>query len=350
MPLITFGSTQDDGFFLGGGLTFTRYGYKKKPYGAKHQVGFSFSTQTNGLHLNYQADFTQSIGPFNFNPNLSFDRPIIFNFYGLGNNTVLQRRIDDPEETDERFHWVRLKRFKIEPLLKWMNKNQQHKTRFGPFYQNVVVEQRFDRISSRPEFFAEQDHLGNKNFIGFLVNHEFNSVNDLDLAGGWKYNLGITYYRSIGESRGYTRLEGNIAQFINITAPFKMVLGGRIGAATLTNDNYFFFHNNNLGGNNYLRGFHNNRYAGTSLAYLNLDWRIPLFYFKNAIAPGEIGLSAGFDTGRVWYQNANQGGWKTGFSPGLWWTPYKFTAINIFYTYTGNGEDNALTIRTGFYF
>jgi len=57
-----------------------------------------------------------------------------------------------------------------------------------------------------------------------------------------------------------------------------------------------------------------------------------------------------FDTGRVWYPNANDGGWKMGFSPGLWWTPYKFTAINIFYTHTGSGENNALTIRTGFFF
>ena len=350
LPLVNFGITQDDGVFLGGGAIFTRYGYKKRPYGSKHKIDFQFSNQTNGLRIGYDADFTQLFGRFNFNPNISFDRPIIFNFYGLGNNTVLQREAENPEEEDEQFHWVRLKRFKVEPLIKRISKNRQHQTRFGPFYQNVIVLQRFDRISSQPDFFNDDTYLGNKDFIGFLVKHQFDSVDDLDLEGGWKYNLGITYYRNIGQNRGYARLEGNVSRFIHFDAPIKMVLGGRVGAATLTNDDYFFFHNNHLGGNNYLRGFHNNRYAGTSLAYANLDVRISLFYFKNAIAPGEIGLSAGFDTGRVWYPNANEGGWKTGFSPDIWWTPYKFTAINIFYTYTGNGEDNALTIRTGFYF
>jgi len=348
LPLIVFGSTTDDGFFFGGGVNFTRYGFRKNPYRSKHHIFMNLSTQTDALHFKYEADFTEAIGQFSFNPNITFDRPIIFNFYGFGNNTLV-KRLDNNAE-DERFHWVRLKRFKIEPLLKRTSKNRNHSTLFGPFYQNVIVQQRFDRISSEPSFFNEDTYLGNKDFVGFLVKHQYDSVDDLALESGWNYTVAWTYYRNLGRKRGYGRLEGNVTHFSHFEVPFVMALGSRIGFSTLTNDNYYFFHNNNLGGHNYLRGFHNNRYAGTSMAYWNVDLRVPLFYFKNSIAPGEVGLLAGFDTGRVWYSAANDGGWKTGFSSGLWWTPYKFTAINFFYTLTNKSEVNTFTLRTGFTF
>lgn len=350
LPLVHFGVTPDDGFFIGGGIQLNRHSFRKKPYGSKHHLFFKFSTQTDALHFKYEADLTKRVGPFNFNPNITFDHPTIFNFYGFGNNTPIQRQEEKNNDLNEQFHWVRLKRFKIEPLLKWTSKSQQHSTRFGPFYQNIIVKRRFDRIANKPSFFNNNSYLGNKNFVGFLVSHQFDSVDDLKLSGGWKYLLSWTHYKNLSSKRSYSRIESNISHFSHLKKPFRLVIGSRLGFATLTNDNYYFFHNNNLGGNNYLRGFSNNRYAGKSIAYFNTDLRIPLLYAKNRIAPGELGVSVGFDTGRVWYPNANEGGWKKGFSTGVWWTPYQLITVNLFYTKVGNGEQNTVTLRTGFFF
>lgn len=342
LPLIHFGITEDDGFFLGGGINLTRYGFKKNPHKAKHHLSFRFSTETDALNFEYTGDFTKALGQFNFSPIVSFDRPIIYNFYGLGNNTPIRNE-------DEQYHRVRLKRFKVEPLLKLIGKKNRMATTFGPFFQNVIVLSRPDRISSEPSFFDETA-LGNKSFLGFLIRHQYDSVEGLEIGDGWKYNLALTRYKNLNEERAYTKIEGSLSRFLHFKKPFNVVLASRIGVATLTDEDYYFFHNNNIGGNNYLRGFRNNRYAGRSIIYGNLDIRLPLYYFKNPIAPGEVGLTLGVDTGRVWYSEANDGGWKTGISPGIWWTPYRFTSINFFYTFTGNGEENTITLRTGFFF
>lgn len=342
-PSLTFGSTTDDGFFLGGGLTLSRYGFRKKPYGAKHRLFLQFSTQTNALHFNYASDFVGAVGHLSFAPSIRFDRPIIFNYFGLGNNTQILSE-------DEQFHWIRLKRFIVEPLLKEVWENKYNTTEFGPFFENVIVERRIGRISDAEGFLTDRDR-GNKSFVGVKIKHQFNTLdNNTFPSKGIRLKADFTYYRNLNEEQAYARIEANLTNFFHTKVPFPITLGSRIGGALLTDNHYYFFHNNNLGENNSLRGFRNNRYAGTQVVYHNLDLRIPLFYFKNHIAPGEVGLSAGFDYGRVWYPNANAGGWKSGISGGLWWAPYRFTAIHIFYTRTSGSENNPFTLRTGFFF
>lgn len=344
LPVISFGQTEDDGFFLGGGVTFTRYGFRKQPYGSRHHFSMRFSTQTDAFNFTYWSDFTKAIGSLNFNPAISFDRPVIFNYYGLGNDSGIMA-------DNEPFHWVRMKRFTVEPLLKKIDRNQNKTTQFGPFFQNVIVVTQPGRIAAdAPSLFREND-FGNKSFLGFLVKHENKFLDDETIpTKGWRYNIGLTYYRNLNEELGYANLEGSITGYAQIKIPFKVNLGSRIGFAHLSNDNYYFFHNNNIGGNNNLRGFHNNRFGGTTSLYGNLDIRVPLFYYKNHIAPGEVGLSVGLDTGRVWYPDANEGGWKNSISPGIWWTPYRFTSVNFFYSATSNGEENTTTLRLGFFF
>ncbi len=343
-PLLTVGSTVDDGFFLGAGVTFTRYGFRKDPYRARHNLYLQFSTNTNAFRFAYSSDFTeQLIGGINFSPSINFDRPIIFNYYGLGNDT---RILSD----DERFHRIRLKRFSVEPMFKKVWARQENRTRFGPFFENVIVERRAGRVSDLEGFLEDRDR-GNKSFLGFKIDHQYTTLENLTFPKkGVRYNFRATYYHNLNEEQAYARLEGSLSNFFHTEVPFPITLGSRIGAATLSDNNYYFFHNNNLGQNNYLRGFRNNRFAGTHAVYHNLDLRIPLFFFQNHLAPGEVGLLAGFDYGKVWYQGDHSDSWKSSISGGIWWAPYQFTAINVFYTKTGNGEQNTFTLRTGFFF
>ncbi len=343
-PILSFGSTVDDGFFLGAGVTFTRYGFRKDPYKAKHRFYVQFSTQTDAFRFNYASDFTeQLIGGINFSPSINFDRPFIFNFYGLGNNTQI---LSD----DERFHQIRLKRFSFEPMFKKRWAKAENRTKFGPFFENVIVERRVGRISDVEGFLRDTDR-GNKSFLGFKVDHQFTTLDDQNFPKtGMRYKAKLTYYHNLDEEQAYARLEGSFSNFFHTDFPFPITLGSRIGGATLSDNNYYFFHNNNLGQNNYLRGFRNNRFAGTHIFYHNIDVRIPLFFFQNHLAPGEVGFLASFDYGKVWYQEDVSRNWKSSISGGIWWAPYRFTAINVFYTKTGNGEQNAFTLRTGFFF
>ncbi len=341
-PLVTFGRTVDDGFLFGAGVTLTRYRFRREPYGIRHNIFVRFSANTNALNLRYTGDFVKSIGTFDFNPDLRFDRPIIFNFFGLGNGSL-------DTAASSRFNWVRLEKLSISPLLKKTWYNGRNFTRFGPFFEKAEVENRAGRITDTDLFSASE--LSAKSFLGFTVQHTFQSLEgDGFPRNGLKFFLGATFYHNLNDNQAYTRLEGNFTSYVTVGSGVELTLATRIGAASLSNSNYLFYHSNNLGGNNYLRGFRNNRFAGRSMIYQNIDLRLKLFYWRNHIMPCEVGLMGGFDYGRVWASGDDIEKMHAGISPGFWFTPYKFTAVNAFYTFTNGSEVDTYTVRVGFYF
>lgn len=341
-PLATFGITQDDGLLFGGGVRLTNYRFRKQPYGTKHYIFVRRSANTNAMNLRYNLDITQAVGKLDFNPDFRFDRPIIFNFFGLGNGTKDDKRPDG-------YNWVRLEKLSISPLLKRTWYNGRNFTRFGPFFERAEVENRPGRITDTDIF--KPGELDEKNFLGFTVQHSYQLVEGNPTPhSGLKLNLGATYYRNLSGDEGYTQMEGSFTTYISVGSPATFTIAMRIGGAALSNDNYLFYHSNNLGGNNYLRGFRNNRFAGRALFYHNTDLRVKLFYLPNKLVPFDFGVMAGFDYGRVWADGNDAEKMHTGFSPGLWFSPYKLTTVTAFYTVTEAGERDSYTVRLGFYF
>jgi len=157
-PLLNFAHTVDDGLLLGGGIQLTRYRFRKQPYGIQHRIFARFSVNTNALNLHYNGDFIRTVGNLDFNPDIRFDRPIIFNFFGLGNGTKDTALKDD-------FNWVRLEKMMASPLLKKSWYNGRNFTRFGPFFERVEVEDRAGRITDTAIF--SQAELSKKHFLGF---------------------------------------------------------------------------------------------------------------------------------------------------------------------------------------
>lgn len=342
LPLIFIGRTIDDGLQLGGGVQFTRYKFRKKPYGVKHRFFGRFSTQTDALSLSYSSDFTRAFGELDFNPSVSFDRPFVFQYFGLGNETR------DTAE-DRSFNRVRLERFRVQTLFKKQWYNNRNFTRFGPFYENIEVENGRGRITDSDIF--RENELGQKNIIGLMFDHVFNSLdNQMVPRSGIKVKLESTFYRNLSDDNGYLQMGASFTNFATIDVPLEITIGTRLGLATFTDTDFLFYHANNLGGNNYLRGFRNNRFTGQSIFYHNIDLRALLFYSKNKVAPFEFGLLGGFDYGRTWSEEADGGEMHYGTSAGIWFTPYKFAAVNAFYTFTEEGEADAFTFRLGFFF
>ena len=343
-PNITFGRTVDDGFLYGGGVRLTNYGFRKAPYGSQHNIFVRFSANTDAVNLHYTGDFTRAIGQhFDFNPSIQFDRPIVFNFFGLGNGSVVDQK--QPNS----YNWVRLEKMSIQPLLKRRWYNGRNFTRFGPFFERVEVENRAGRITDT-DLFSPND-LEQKQFVGLLLEHSFQSVEGGSFPrNGLKFNFGITHYHNLNDQQGYSRLHGQFTSYFTAGSKVELTFATRIGAASISNDNFLFYHSNNLGGNNYLRGFRNNRFTGQSLFFHNTDLRLKLFYWRNHIMPFEFGLMGGFDYGRVWHDGDDLNKFHSGVSPGVWITPYKFTAVSAFYTFTSGEEDDTYTIRVGFFF
>lgn len=342
-PLVNFGRTVDDGFFLGAGVRLTRYRFRKRPYGIQHNIFAQSSFNTQALQFSYVGDYVGAIGPLDFNPRLRFDRPIIVNFFGLGNNSL-------DTAANSQFNWVRLEKFTFQPLLKKRWYNGRNFTRFGPFVERVEVENKAGRITDS-DIFRPGD-LDGKYFIGLMASHRYEQVDNATVPGyGVRINLAAMHYHNWTDNQSYTRLAGSLSTYATVGSSVELTFANRIGAATLSNDNFLFYHSNRLGGNRFLRGFRNDRFQGQSLVFLNSDVRVKLGYFRNWVMPFELGISTGFDTGRVWTENEPEGDrWHWGVSPGVWFTPYKQAVVTAFYTVTSSDEQDTYTVRLGFFF
>ena len=64
----------------------------------------------------------------------------------------------------------------------------------------------------------------------------------------------------------------------------------------------------------------------------------------------DVGIMAGYDIGRVWAENESSNEWHKAFSYGAWFTPFSMAVVNVFYSMTPNKEEDALTVRVGFFF
>jgi hypothetical protein len=341
-PIITFGRTLDDGLLYGAGARLKYYRFRKEPYGSMHYFFTRFSTNTDALSLYYTGDFISSIGKLDFNPDLRFDRPVIFNFFGLGNRTV-------DTSSYEQFNWVRLEKLSVSPLLKKNWYNGRNFTRFGPFLERVEVENRPGRITDTG--LLAPDQLKQKHFLGFTIQHRYQSLDHPGIPrNGMKIDLGATWYRNLTADQRYARFEAIYTSYLTLGSPVEVTIANRIGIATLTRGDFLFYHSNNLGGNTYLRGFRNNRFAGRSMFFHNFDLRIKLLYWRNTFVPFEFGLMGGLDYGQVWDEGRDAGLLHIGYSPGVWFTPFRFSAVTAFYTFTNSGEADTYTVRLGFFF
>ena len=83
--------------------------------------------------------------------------------------------------------------------------------------------------------------------------------------------------------------------------------------------NYEFYQSAQIGGENLLRGYRNQRFSGQSALAGNVDLRYSFDQFKTRLLPLQIGVFVGTGTGRVWLEGADiTNTWHSDFGGGFW--------------------------------
>ena len=76
-----------------------------------------------------------------------------------------------------------------------------------------------------------------------------------------------------------------------------------------------------IGGARTVRGFREQRYAGTAAVYANAELRVFLTKFSFLNFPTDFGVLGLTDVGRVFQDGATPGGWHTAIGGGIWIAP-----------------------------
>lgn len=311
LPLI--GYNPDDGLRFGVSDVFTKYGFVRNPFTAKHKLGGSYYFATQGFDLNYQGEFANVFGSFNLGVSANFHNPnFTINFFGYGNET---ENHDDVQGMD--YNRVRIGSFSLAPQLIW-NSKRGSQLGFGVIFERSEVANMEDRFvgqgANLPSYLFEDN-----NYMG--LNGSLTFINYDNKA--YPTN-GLSFYLETGYKRNLDRGDQEFAYIISelgivrkLEPAGKLVLATNLKGQFNLGDGFEFFQAATIGGTDGLRGFRNQRFSGRDSFYQNTDLRYSFNRLKTQLIPIKLGIFGGFDYGRVWLEDEASKKWHNSYGGGL---------------------------------
>ncbi len=317
-PII--GYNPDDGIKLGINNVLIINGYNRNPFSQQHSIKASYYFATNGFDLMYSGEFANIINNWNFLIEAKFTSPnYSINFYGLGNET---ENLED--DFDDDYHRVRLSAHGAYPSLKWIGRTGGQFS-FGALYESVEVEKTEGRFV---ETLPNITHV-RQNYLGAQASYKFENKDHKAFPTlGMIATLDTGFKTNLSNSDKFAFVTPSLSFAYKLNANGTIVLATKFKGHIIIGNDYEFYYGASIGGKNGLRGYRNQRFTGNSSYYQNTDIRFNLGKFKTQLVPLKIGVSGGFDYGRVWLKNENSNDWKTSYGGGVWLVGASMVNIN----------------------
>lgn len=315
--LPTIGFNPDDGVKLGGSFNYIYNGFRQNPYTSKHNFTGNYYFATSGFELLYNGHFPKLLGKFDLELKAqATSENFAMNFFGFGNDSYYPDKEVDNIDFD--YNRVKMRKLNVFPVIKRVGEKGSE-TGLTLGYENIQIQETPNRFIS--EYNAVNDDVFETNQFGSAKlsygyeNYDNNSLPTMGmgflLSGEWKSNL-------VETNRNFFTLESKFNFSHKITTNGKLVYETLFRGKIITNDNFEFYQGADIGGNNGLRAYRNERFLGRKSFYQTSDVRLTLGTIKKSLFPMRYGVIAGFDYGRVWLNNDNSNTWHTSYGGMLW--------------------------------
>ncbi len=327
-PLINLGYNPEDQFLLGVGLSSHSYGFRKEPFAVSHRLSTLYAPASGAFQVKYHGIFNKVFLKNDVLVNTEFVSPVLNNFYGYGNETVVDRK------RPRSYYRVRYKYFQADLLLR-KRFNDIVQFSIGPSYYHYWYnpEQDSYRIITDPAIVGldSVNIYSKKNYLGFKAKFDINYVNnELFPTRGITWNTVFSYLEGTNKnSHNLTKLNSDMVVYASISDKNRFSAILRIGGGHIFSKNFEYFQALNIGSNNFVRGYRKDRFAGRSMFYQSTEFRCRLFKSRSYLLPGDVGVLAYYDIGRVWMTNENSQRWHNSFGPGLYYVPYSLVSLSL---------------------
>ncbi|MGB7393454.1 MAG: metallophosphatase [Pricia sp.] len=341
--LPTIGYDGDTGFRIGLNNRFRTYGLANNPFSTQHTVGAEYFFATNGFALEYTPEFAHVFYQWNLGFDLRYASPnFTLNYFGDGNGSSYDR-----DGTDRDFNRVRIRQWSVSPYMVRTSGGSRFLAR-TKFESNEVSDDdgRFVGQAFSPEndVFDRQDYVTGE--VGYNYLNQNNPAYpsrklEFDAVVGYTANLE-------GNDNRFTYIKPSLAMTYPLHPSGVAVLATKVAGQTLLGGDYEFYHGATVGGNQSLRGYRNERFNGRSAFYHSTDLRVGLTRFRTNFVPLQLGVSAGFDYGRVWTDDGDSERWHNNFGGSVWVSGFSFLTGNLGLYHSEDG--NRFLFSLGFTF
>ena len=343
-PRLVAGFNTDDGPLLGFGYWRRTFGFRKEPFASDNRIAAIYAPQGGAYQVRYHGEIVNLFGKADLVLDARFINPTLNNFFGLGNNTV----IDEGKPIE--FYRVRFNDLGLQALYRrrYFDKVNVYA---GPmfYYYSYNTQDNTDKILTRPGSIGldSLSIVSNKTYAGIKIGVDINNLNsELFPTRGIHWTTEFSSLAALSKNgRSVTKLTSDMAVYASLNSPSWLVAVLRLGGGHIFDRSFEYFQALNLGANNFLRGFRKNRFSGSSLAYGSLEMRVKLFTSKWYILPGDFGLIAFNDIGRVWMKNETSKRWHNAYGGGVYYVPFNMVIVSA--TMGFSKEENLFSFSIG---
>jgi hypothetical protein len=332
-PAPWLGFSPDVGAVLGGGVTHYRYGFRHKPFVSRQTIRAAFTTGAQRFKGEYDAEFHPRNSGLRYDLFARASGIEIIRFHGFGNETPAAEPREHYEVEQEQyifepgvsFPLAARATFALGPTLKHARTHLDA----SPFLATLgpYGAERFSQVGARAGLTVDtRDRLGYPE-RGVLI-----KLRGVVYPEVW--DVTSTFGATEGEASAYMRLGGPV---LALRAGGKQTFG-----------TYPFHEAAFIGGASTLRGWTEQRFAGDASVYWNAELRV---YLSEVfiVLPGEIGVFALADGGRVFLDGESSDSWHSALGGGLW-LAFLDRANTISIAYARGKERGGLYISLGFTF
>jgi len=343
-PRIVAGFNTDDGVLLGLGFLRRTYGFRKEPFASENRLSALYAPQGGAYQVKYHGDFVGLFGDGDLVLNSELVNPTLNNFFGLGNNTVIDK------SKPAKYYRSRFNHFSLQALYR-KKPFDIVSVYAGPmfYYYSYNPEDNQEKILTRPSLIGldSLSVIRSKAYVGAKVGISINNLNsELFPTRGIHWTTELSSLSGVSNKGGsVTKFTSDMVVYASLNSPEWLVAVVRVGGGHIFNKNFEYFQALSLGANNFLRGFRKNRFSGSSLAYGSLELRAKLFTSKWYVLPGDFGLVGFNDIGRVWLKNESSRRWHNAVGGGIYYVPFNMVLVSA--TMGFSREENLFNFSIG---
>lgn len=352
MPLVTASINADDGLFLGGGFISTNHGFRKEPFKNRHKFLASYAFETSSYNFKYNGFFTEVLRDWDIAIDLDVKQPdYITNFFGLGNESIFNRAIDEEKGLEDAIDYYRL-HFRAISSSIGLSKKIGGFSRFSikHNYEAVEVEDPGSAARFINEYNAANDVKPDqyRHYTGGTLDLTFDKRTEYLTTAGVFWGNQLSLMTAVHNAhKSFSSFNSTLAFYYTFYTPSSLTMATRFGGGVNFGD-YEFYQAQVLDGKSELRGFRKDRFYGDSKFYNNFEVRWKLLSFRTYIFPASLGILLFNDVGRVWLEEEDSETWHHGYGGGIWIAPFNRTVISS--ELGRSREETLFYLRLGFIF